>query len=302
VAWNPFRNIGLQLAALGLSVLLWMTISGQQVERNLSVQLQFRNMPATLELIGDALRNVEVRVAGASGLISALEASQIVATVDLTDARAGVRVFPLTTEQISAPLGVEIKSVAPSSIPLTLERGALAQASVKPTIDGEPAAGYEIGEVTWQPQKVEVVGPESRLQEVPEAVTERISIEGATSTVVDTVGVGMTDPALHLRQAQSARVTINIVPGPVAKFQNRPVMFQNLVLGRKATAQPAAVTVSVRAAQRVLSALADPLLRPYVDVTGLAAGRYNLPVRVDPQGGAYVVTAIEPATVAVRIQ
>jgi YbbR domain-containing protein len=302
MAWRPFRNVGLQLAALGLSVLLWVTISGQQVERNLSVQLQFRNMPASLELLGEQLRNVEVRVSGASGLISSLEPSQIVATVNLTDARPGVRVFPLTTEQISAPLGILVKSVAPSTISLTLERGGSAQVPVKPTIDGEPAAGYELGEVTWQPKTVEVLGPESALKDVEPAVTERISIEGATSTVVDTVGIGMTDPALHLRQAQSARVTINVVPGQVAKFANRPVVFQNLAPGRKAVAQPVAVTVSVRAAQRVLSAIVDPLLKPYVDVTGLAAGRYNLPVRVDPQGGAYVVTAIEPATVAVRIQ
>src|SRR6187399_2018125 len=116
MAWHPFRNVGLQLAALGLSVLLWMTISGHQVERNVLVQLQFRNMPASLELIGDTPRNVDVRVSGAAGLIGALEPYQVVATVDLTDARTGVRVFPLTTEQITVPLGVEVKGVSPSTI------------------------------------------------------------------------------------------------------------------------------------------------------------------------------------------
>lgn len=302
MAWRPFRNIGLQLAALGLSVLLWMTISGQQVERNVLVQLQFRNMPVALELVGDPPRTVDVRVSGAAGLIGALAGDQIVATIDLTDARSGVRVFPLTTEQISVPLGVEVKGVQPATISLNLERGSSAQMPVKPTIDGEPAAGYEMGKVTWQPEKVEVIGPESRLKDVAAAVTERISIEGATSTIVDTVGIGVPDSSLRLRQTQSARVTINIVPGPVAKFANRPVVFQNLAPGRKAVAMPAGVTVTVRAAPRVLSAIADPLLQPSVDLAGLGAGRYTLPVRLVPQGGAYVVTALEPATVSVKIQ
>jgi YbbR domain-containing protein len=302
MAWRPFRNIGLQLAALGLAVLLWMTISGQQVERNVLVQLQFRNMPASLELIGDTPRTVDVRLSGATGLISALEPYQVVATVDLTDARAGARVFPITTEQITVPLGVEVKAVAPATISLSLERGSSAQVPVKPTIDGEPAAGYEMGEVTWQPQTVEVLGPESHLKEAPSVVTERISIEGATSDVTDTVGIGPTDPMLRLRQGQSARVTIKINPGPVARFTNRPVAFLRLAPRLRATAQPAAVAVSIRASGRVLTAITEPLLRPYVDVQGLGAGQYNLPVRLDPQGGAYVVTGFEPATVAVRIR
>lgn len=302
MAWRPFRNIGLQLAAFGLAILLWMTVSGQQVERNVLVQLQFRNMPASLELIGDPPRTVDVRVSGATGLISALEGYDIVATVDLTDARAGVRVFPLTTEQIRVPLGVEVKAVTPATISLTLEPGSSARVPIEPTIDGEPAAGFEVGEVTWDPENVEIIGPESHIKETPSAVTERISIEGATSDVSDTVGIGVADPLLRLREAQSARVTVRIIPGPVARFLNRPVGFQRLAPGLRATAQPAVVAVSIRASSRVLAAIADPLLRPYVDLQGLGAGQYNLPVRLDPQGAAYVVTEIQPATVAVRIR
>jgi YbbR domain-containing protein len=266
------------------------------------VQVQFRNMPPSLELVGETVRNVDVRLSGAASLISALESYQVVATVDLTDARAGVRVFPLTAEQISVPLGVEVKGVNPATISLALEPGASKMVPVKPTIDGDPADGYEIGEVIVQPQQVEILGPESHLKDAPDAVTERISIEGATSDVADTVGIGVTDPAVRLRQPHSARVTIRILAGPVAKFVNRPVVFQRLAPGLKATAQPAAVAVSIRAAGRVLAAIAEPLLKPYVDVQGLGPGRYNLPVRLDPQGAAYVVTAIEPSAVAVRIQ
>jgi YbbR domain-containing protein len=301
MAWHPFRNVGLKVAALGLAVLLWVTISGQQVERNVLVQLQFRNIPGTLELSGDAPRTVDVRVSGAAGLISALEPYQVVATIDLTDARPGLRVFPLTNEQISVPLGVEVKSVDPATISLTLEKSGSARVPIKPTIDGEPAPGFEVADVTWTPQMVDVVGPETRLADLDAVVTERISIEGAKSNVVDTVSVGVTDSAVRLRQAQSARVTIRIVPAPLARFPNLAVDVQHLQAGRRATVQPADVSVTVRGSADAVRQLRDGQMRPYVDATGLRPGRYNLQVRVDPPEGM-VVVSVSPTTVAVRVQ
>jgi YbbR domain-containing protein len=301
MAFRPFRNIGLKIAALALGVVLWFTVSGQQVERNVLVQLQFRNVPVSLEITGDTPRTVDVRVRGAAGLISPLEPYQVVATIDLTDARPGVRVFPLTAEHISVPLGVEVKSVDPTAISLTLEKSAMALVQVKPTVDGVPAPGYDQGEVTWEPRTVEVVGPESRLKDHPTAITERISIEGATATLIETVSMGVTDPSVRLQQPQSARVTIKIVPAPVARFPAQPIVFHNLPPGRQVAAEPSAVAVTVRGGHDAISAIKDRQLEPYVDVGHLGPGRYNLPVHVDPHG-AYIVNAIEPATVTVRIQ
>ena len=214
MAWHPFRHPGLKLAALGLGTLLWITVSGQQVERSVLVQLQFRNVPPALEITGDTPRTVDVRVRGAAGLISRLEPTEIVATVDMTDTRPGVRVFPLTADHITVPLGVEVKSVDPSTVSLTLEKTVQAKAAVKPTIDGDPAPGYQLDGVDVEPKTVVILGPESHLkgpQAALTAVTERISIDGATSTITETVSMAMSDPAVRLRDPQTARVTVRIV-------------------------------------------------------------------------------------------
>ena len=240
-------------------------------------------------------------VRGAAGLIAQLEPGQVVATLDLTAARPGVRVFPLTSEQISVPLGVEVLSVDPTTVSLTLEKGVSVQVPLKPTVDGQPAPGYDLGEMTWTPKTVEVVGPESRLKDRPSAITERISIEGATSTITDTVNIGVSDSAFRLRQPQSAQVTVAIVPGPVARFPGRPVEFRNLPAGRQVAADPASVAVTVRGTHTAVSALEERQLTPYVDVARLGPGRYSLPVHLDAKDD-FVVTAIQPATVSVRIQ
>jgi YbbR domain-containing protein len=210
MAWYPFRNPGLKAAALGLGTLLWMTISGQQVERSVLVQLQFRNVPDNLEITGDPPRTVDVRVSGAAGLISRLEPTEIVATIDVTGTRPGPRVFPLTVNEITVPLGVEVKSVDPPTISLTLEVAKTDTALVQPTIDGQPAAGYEIESVEVVPRTVVIVGPESHLKQHQTAQTESISIDGATATVTDTVSMAVRDPAVRLRDPQPAKVTIRI--------------------------------------------------------------------------------------------
>jgi YbbR domain-containing protein len=210
MAWLPLRNPGLKAAALGLGTLLWMTISGQQVERSILVQLQFRNVPPNLEITGEPPRTVDVRVSGAAGLISRLETTEIVATIDITGARPGARVFPLTVDEVTVPLGVEVKSVDPPTISLVLEAAKTDIALVQPTIDGQPAAGYEIEGVEVVPKSVAIVGPESHLKQHQTAQTETISIDGATSTVTETVSMAVRDPAVRLRDPQQAKVTVRI--------------------------------------------------------------------------------------------
>jgi hypothetical protein len=59
--------------------------------------------------------------------------------------------------------------------------------------------------------------------------------------------------------------------------------------------------VTVRAGREVLRRLTARSVEPSIDVAGLGPGRYGLAVRVAP-GEDYLIVAIEPPTVSVRIQ
>jgi YbbR domain-containing protein len=66
-------------------------------------------------------------------------------------------------------------------------------------------------------------------------------------------------------------------------------------------ADPPAVAVTLRGSHEALSAIKDEQLQPYVDLANVGPGQYTLQVHVDPRG-AYVVIAIEPPAVSVRIR
>lgn len=208
MAWHPFRNVGLKVIALGLGSLLWLVVSGQQVERSVRVPLEYRKRPPGLEITGDPPETVEVWVRGSSNQISRLGLGDVVAFVDLTGAKPGQRLLPL---QVDQGFGIEVTRKNPPDVTLSLESSATATVPIVPAIEGQPAAGFAVQSSTVDPKTVEVVGPAGALKELKSASTDPISIEGLRSSVTEVVSVGVTDASLRLRQPVSAHVTITIV-------------------------------------------------------------------------------------------
>src|SRR3989441_8031593 len=103
VVW-PFRHFGLKLLSLGLALLLWIVVSGEEtVERGLRVPLELQQFPAGLEIQqGELPLTVDVRLRGASGVLSRMSPGDVVAVLDLRGARPGRRIYQLNAGQVHA--------------------------------------------------------------------------------------------------------------------------------------------------------------------------------------------------------
>jgi hypothetical protein len=212
MAFHPFRRLGLKIASVLLAALIWLVVAGEQiVERGFRIPLEFSNLPQQLELAGDAPTVVDVRVRGSSGALGRLTPGELVAILDLRQAKPGPRLFHLSSGDVRAPFGVDVVHVAPSSVAITFEPSATKQVAVSPVVEGEPAAGFEVRQVTSDPAVVIVSGPTTAVRAMSEAITEPVSVAGAASTVTEVVNVGVADPAVHLRSAEAVRVTVTIV-------------------------------------------------------------------------------------------
>lgn len=301
--YNPFRNIGLKLLAIALAVVLWLTIAGEHVvERSLRVPLEFRNVPQALEIVGATPDTVDVRVRGSSALLSRVQPGEIVAVLDLANARPGPRLFAIRTDEIRAPFGIEIAQVSPATLPLQLEKSSQRSVPVVPMTQGDPAPGYVVTRKTAQPSTVTIAGPETHVRQVSEATTEPVSVAGATGRVRDTVNIGVIDSSVRLAEPQTATVTVDIAPAPVDRqLAGVAVAVRNLARGRKARVAPKVVRVSIRGPRDEIDAVKTDAVKAFVDLAGLGAGRYNLRVQLDPSE-AYGVTALDPAVVSVTIR
>jgi hypothetical protein len=298
----PFRHFGLKVLSVGLALMLWMVVSGEEmVERGLRVPLELQQFPSGLELHDDAPSVVDVRVRGTSGALSRISPGDIVAVLDLRGARAGRRLFHLTPEQVHAPFGIEVVQVTPPSIAMVFEPSASRQVAVAPDIEGNPAPGFVIGKVVADPPTVEMVGPAGAVERVPDAITEPISVEGARESVRENVTIGFLDPAVRLKIPQSADVVVNIMPGPEERLiRGRPVHLRNLTEDLTAEAVPPVVDVRLRGSHDAVSRVDADDVAAFVDLARLGVGQYTLTVHAAGARDAGVTGTI-PATVQVRI-
>jgi hypothetical protein len=303
MAYHPFRHLGLKVLAIALAVVLWLTVSGEHVaERNLRVPLEFRNVPERLEITGETISNVDVRLRGSSAILGRLDPGEVVAVLDLSGGRPGSRLFHLRNDQVRTPFGVEVAQVIPSTISLELEQSASRVVPVIPSIHGEPAPGFVVGRRTSEPATVTVVGPESRIRQLSEATTEPVNVGGTKDRVRDVVTVGVADAALRLESPQTATVIVEIWPAPVEReLTGVPIRWRNLGGGMRAQVSPTIARVLVRGRQDALTGLRAEGIDAFVDLAGLGAGRYNLRVQVDPSE-TFGVSTITPSVVEVTIR
>jgi YbbR domain-containing protein len=296
-----FRHLGLKIVSIGLAALLWALVSGEQVvERALRVPLEFTNVPGNLELVGDAPTAVDVRVRGSSGAIGRIAAGELVAVLDLRRATNGRgQLFHLLDTDVRSPFGVDVVQVTPSTIAMSFEASKSKRVPVVPSFDGEPAEGFVVGAVTSNPPMVEIVGPESVVETVAEAITEPISVNGASASFVDIVTVGSPDPTVRIARPVVAQVAVNISAAPVElTVPGVPVQVRNA--GRPTQVTPRQVTVLARGPREGDGASAAEF-DASVDVSGLRSGQYDLEVRVVPPAKVGV-TRVEPSRVRVTIR
>ena len=298
----PFRHIRLKLVSVAIAVLLWMVIAGEEtVERGLRVPLELQQFPPGLELLGDVPTTADVRVRGVSGTLSRISPGDIVAVLDLRGARAGERLFHLTPEQVRAPFGVEVVQVTPPTVAVVFEKAASRNVPIKPATEGRPAAGYIVGKTTADPPTVEVVGPESAVRRVTDALTEPVSVVGAVRPVQETVTVGTLDPAVRVKTQRTVQVTVQILPAPLEQtVRDRPVLLRNLAANLTATPIPFEVDVTLRGSREALARIQPDDATAYVDLTDMGAGEYTVTVHAESSRDAGVAR-IEPAAIAVRI-
>jgi YbbR domain-containing protein len=163
------------------------------------VQLNFVR-PQSLEISNDPPKSVDVTLTGSRSKLDSLSALDLVATIDITDQRAGERMVRLADKvEISLPQGVKVEGFLPSAIPIRLEPIIEKELTTEPKVEGQPANGQEVYSVIPSQASVTVRGPASRINALDKAPTETIFVTGQTeSFLASNVAIDIPDPKVDL--------------------------------------------------------------------------------------------------------
>src|SRR5262245_23869704 len=205
------HDLLLRLLSVALALLLWFAVAGQKnAEISVAAPIEFRNMPAGLELVGTVPRAVEIWLRGSPGMIQRLRPGEVYVPLDLSGAEPGSRVVHLSSVEIRVPYGVRIAAIRPASFVLDMERSVKRNVAVKAALAGQPARGYRVAAVISQPPEITIAGPESRLATLDGAATEPISVDRAQMTFVRDVSLLPPDVPLWIVDPKPIHVTVRI--------------------------------------------------------------------------------------------
>jgi diadenylate cyclase len=107
-----------KVGTFGLVAVLWLLLAGQQnFEVTLRVPLEIKNLPKKMEILEPIKLEVQVTIRGLRKDASILTEKNVEATLDLSPARFGTRIFRITHDQIALPNErVSVVSIRPPQV------------------------------------------------------------------------------------------------------------------------------------------------------------------------------------------
>ncbi|HXQ74231.1 MAG TPA: CdaR family protein [Pyrinomonadaceae bacterium] len=278
----------LKLLSLAIALVLWLLVTGQNqpVTAHVNVQLNFIR-PPSLEISNDPPRSVDVMLTGSRNKLDDLTTLDLVATVDISDQRAGERVLRLADKaQISLPQGVKVDGFQPSAIPVRLEPIVERQVPVEPKLEGQAANGYEVYGARPNKGSVTLRGPESRVAALQKVRTETISLGGHKDSFLATnVAIDVPDPKVDLIDP-----VVNVEVDIGERRVEKSVSGVAVTAADGSRVQPASASVTVLGPSSMVDSLKTEDLKVIVDGNG---PKLQLPPALN---GKVIMKSIQPGS------
>jgi YbbR domain-containing protein len=174
-----FENIGLKLTAVLLSALLWLFATSRGLsEIALDVPLEFKDIPAGLELMNYSIKVVSLNIKGQERIIRTMRPSDIRVFIDLSKAKKGESIYALNKNNINLPPAVTVTNIIPTSVKVLLEESVTKTVKVRPIIVGTPKSGFYVKSIIVYPENVVIEGARSKLSTIDTIKTAPLDITG----------------------------------------------------------------------------------------------------------------------------
>ncbi len=174
----PIGNIGVAAFSVLAATVLWATFAASPVlVRSVSAPIEFRRMPANLEISSAVPGNIYLELRGPSARLHSRDLVRETVALDLgTVSGPGEHTFTIQSSNIDLQPGIELVRAVPSQVRLRFERRVTAQVPVHVRFASPPPPGYRIASQAVSPPQVAVVGPESHVRDVDAVQTDPIII------------------------------------------------------------------------------------------------------------------------------
>ncbi len=210
VAQRAFvHNAGIKIVSLLLAIGLWLAVARDPIaEIEIKVPIEFRNLPASLEIDSASYTEAEIRVRGPERVIHRLGSGDVRAEVDLAGVGSGERTFDLSNRQIRVPQDLEVVQIIPGQFHLSFDNRATRMVEIRPRVTGNFASGVRLARTIADPARVMITGPRRRVDAVEAATTDPVDASGAMTRASFMTQAYVPDPLIQVVHPTPIRVTV----------------------------------------------------------------------------------------------
>lgn len=258
--------------SLVLAAAFWAyTVSEAKSVKDVSVPLQFANVPKEFMVVGeDARRVITVEFMGPPDMLKRVREEDVDARVDAGKLQPGPQALELGQEHVRLPSSVAFVRTFPKVVHFALDRRQRDSLPLRPAFTGRAPAGLQVVSWSIEPDTVQVEGPESVLQKIKHLSTQPVPLDGRATDFETPVVPTFSEPDLSV--VSQGPFTLRVVLGEKrAQRTLAGVPVRVLHASLPVTLQPDSIKVMVEGPESLIRGLASEDLSAEVDAQGLAA-------------------------------
>lgn len=203
------HNLPLKLMSIILATGLWYAVSREPVsEVEVSVPVEFQNVPENLEIGSEHIPRAEIRVRGPARIVRDLKQSDVRAEIDLAGSTPGERTFDLSGRHIRTLRELSVVQIVPSQLHLDLDLRETRDLEVRARVLGSFAQGLRVARAVADPSHISVTGPKRRVDSLEEALTDPVDASGTMRRGIFMTHVYLSDPLVQVVNPTPVQVTV----------------------------------------------------------------------------------------------
>ena len=171
---------------------------------------------------------------------------------------------------------------------------------IEDVVQGTPAEGYEVTSVTIQPEAVTVAADQELLDNLTELLIQPVDVSGLSQTFSQRTRIATLTDFQDISTEQ-VYVTVAIEEIQQSAWAEVNLTFVNIPDDMSCTFTSADFRALITGPASRVQALVESGVEAVVDVSGLSAGEYTLPITVDAELYPGLTLEFEPADVEVHL-
>ena len=207
-----FHNFWWKLLSLASALLIWALVASEpELSTFTTVPVEYRNLPAELEISSTPMESVSLELRGPAGELPGVGSNRRPAVViDMSNVSPGRTTFTIGDGNVITPRGVRLVRAIPSEVQFDFEHRLTRTVPVQAQLTGQAAQGYRVLLASVSPSAVTITGPASHVAQVRAATTDPINLSTVAGNTQFHVNAFVDDPYVRMRTAPRVTVAVTM--------------------------------------------------------------------------------------------